>query len=91
MCWDLRDIEIQSIENAQLERAGIVERRDPELRGHESIEDAQQKPVNESAEFEREGSGLGSYRYCNNYLLPLLFTLSLLTTTHYSTHYYYLL
>ena len=59
MCWDLRDIEIQSIENAQLERVGIVERRDPELRGHESIEDAQQKPVNERAEFEREREWVG--------------------------------
>ena len=59
VCWDLRDIEIQSIENAQLERVGILERRDPELRRHESIEDAQQKPVNESAEFESEREWVG--------------------------------
>ena len=62
VCWDLRDIEIQSERECTTREegvCGILERRDPELRGHESIEDAQQKPVNESAEFESEREWVG--------------------------------
>ena len=62
---------------------GILERRDPELRGHESIEDAQQKPVNERAEFESERVGWDR-----------IDTVQLLTTTtlhSLTTHYYSLL
>ena len=76
-------------ENAQLEkRVGILERRDPELRGHESIENAQQKPVNESVEFESERVGwdridtvtITYYHYSSLSHYSLLLT-TLLTTT----------